>query len=152
MPRIDPLSGPCMLSRFSHVWLFATLWTIACQGPLSMGFSRQKYWIELPCPPSGGLPDPGIEPVSLMSPALAGRFFTTSATWEALSGPWLALYYFFLPYLISTSLCSLFPTHWVSRMLPPQGLCTGCSLDIHMVQMPLLNETSTHMLRSWDYL
>jgi len=47
-----------------------------------VGFSRQEYWNELPCPPPGDLPDPGIEPVSLRSPALADRFFTTSATWE----------------------------------------------------------------------
>ena len=47
------------------------------------GTSRQEYWSGLPCPPPGDLPDPGIERVSLMSPALAGRFFTTSATWEA---------------------------------------------------------------------
>ena len=47
-----------------------------------MGFSRQEYWSELPFPPPGELPDPGIEPVSLASPALAGRFFTTSATQE----------------------------------------------------------------------
>ena len=46
-------------------------------------FSRQEYWSELQCPPPGDLPDPGIEPASLTSPALAGRFFTTSATWEA---------------------------------------------------------------------
>ena len=74
----------CMLSRFSHVWLFATLWTAAHQAPLSTGFSRQEYWSGLLCPPPGDLPDPGIEPVSLMSPALAGRLFTTSATWETL--------------------------------------------------------------------
>ena len=47
-----------------------------------MGFSRQKYWNGLPFPPPGHLPNPGIEPVSLMSPALVGGFFTTSATWE----------------------------------------------------------------------
>ena len=47
-----------------------------------MGFSRQEYWSGLPCPPPRDLTDPGIKPVSLMSPALAGRFFTTSATWE----------------------------------------------------------------------
>ena len=51
-----------------------------------MGFSTQKYWSELPCPPSGNLPDPGIESESLMSPALAGGFFTTSTTWEAPAG------------------------------------------------------------------
>ena len=73
----------CMLSCFSHVRLFATLWTIACQAALSMGFSRQEYWSGLPCPSPGDLPNPGIEPVPLMSPALAGGFFTTSDTWEA---------------------------------------------------------------------
>ena len=50
---------------------------------LSMGFSRQEYWNGLPCPPPGDLPDLGIEPGSLLSSALAGGFFTTSATWEA---------------------------------------------------------------------
>ena len=74
----------CLLSRFSHVWLFATLWTIACQAPLSMGFSRQEYWSWLPCPPPGDLSDPEIEPPSLMLPSLAGGFFTTSSNWEAL--------------------------------------------------------------------
>ena len=75
----------CVLSRFSHVWLFATLWTIARQAPLSMGFCRQEYWSGLPCPPLGDLPNPGIESAFLMSLALAGRFFTTTATWEAQS-------------------------------------------------------------------
>ena len=60
-----------------------TLWTGALQAPLSMGFSRQEYWSGLPCPSPGDLPDAGIEPASLMSPDLAGKFFTTSATWEA---------------------------------------------------------------------
>ena len=55
---------------------------IACQAPLSMELSRQEYWNGLPCPPPGDLPDPGIEPPSLTSPALAGGFFTTSATWQ----------------------------------------------------------------------
>ena len=56
---------------------------IACRASLSMGFSRQEYWSWLPCPSPGDLPDSGIEPASLMSPALAGGFFTTSTTWEA---------------------------------------------------------------------
>ena len=56
---------------------------VDCQDPLSMGFCRQEYWSGLPCPPQGDLPHPGVEPLSLMSPALAGGFFTTSATWEA---------------------------------------------------------------------
>ena len=60
-----------------------TPWTVALQASMSMGFSRQEYWSGLPCPLQGDLPDPGIEPMSLISPTLAGRFFTTSATWEA---------------------------------------------------------------------
>ena len=75
--------GACMLSHFSHVQFFATPWTVACQAPLPMGFSRQECWSGLPCLLPGDLPDPGIEPASLMSPALAGGFFTISATWEA---------------------------------------------------------------------
>ena len=51
-----------------------------CQAPLFMGLSRQEYWSGLPCPPPEDLPDPGIKPASLMSPALADGFFTTSAT------------------------------------------------------------------------
>ena len=57
--------------------LFATPWTVACQAPLFMGFSRQEYWSGLPCPPPGDPPNPGIRPRSLISPALAGGFFTT---------------------------------------------------------------------------
>jgi len=72
-----------MLTHFSWVGLSATLWTVARQAPLSVGFSRQEYWSGLPFPPSGDVPNPGIEPLSFMSPALARKFFTISATWEA---------------------------------------------------------------------
>ena len=72
-----------VLCHFSYVQLCAALWTVAHQAPLSMGFSRQEYWNGLPYLPSEVLPDPGVEPVSLKSPALAGRFFTTGTTWEA---------------------------------------------------------------------
>ena len=61
----------------------ATPWSVARQTPLSMRFSRQESWSGLPFPSPGDLPNPGIEPASLLSPALAGGFFTTSATWEA---------------------------------------------------------------------
>ena len=74
----------CMLRSFSHVQLFKTPWTVACQAPLSMGFSRPEHWSGLPCPPPGDLPDPGIESESLTSPGLA--LFTSSATWEACYG------------------------------------------------------------------
>ena len=60
----------CMLSRFSHVPVFATPWTVVRQAPLSMRFSSQKYWSGLPCPSPGNLPDPGIEPVSPSAPTL----------------------------------------------------------------------------------
>ena len=58
----------------SHIQLFVTPWTVACQGPLSMEFFRQEYWSSLPFPPPGDFPNPGIKP---RSPALAGRFSTT---------------------------------------------------------------------------
>ena len=61
----------------SHAQLFGTPWTLARQAPLSMEFSRQEYWSGLPFPPSGGLPDSRIKPMSLASRALTGGFFTT---------------------------------------------------------------------------
>ena len=64
----------CVLSL---AWLFAILWTVAHQTPLSIGFFRQEFWSGLPFPPPGDLPDSGTEPESPVSPALAGRFFTT---------------------------------------------------------------------------
>ena len=76
-----------LLIHFFPVWLFATLWIIARQAPLSMGFSRQEYWSGLLCLPPEDLRNPG----SLMSPALAGGFFTTRTAWEACC-PWYATY------------------------------------------------------------
>ena len=67
----------------SHVRLFVTPRTVAFQAPLSMEFSRQENWSGLPFPTPEYLPDPGMEPMSLGSPALAGGFFTTSTAWEA---------------------------------------------------------------------
>ena len=68
-----PFQTACILSR---VRLCVTLWAVACQVPLSTGFSRQEYWRGLPFPYLGDLPDPGINPVSLTSLAFAGEFFT----------------------------------------------------------------------------
>ena len=68
-----------MLSRFTCVRLFATLWAVAHQAPLSMRVSRQEYWSGLPRPPPD-LPSPGTEPAPLISPALVGEFFTASAS------------------------------------------------------------------------
>ena len=71
-----------MVKSLSHVRLFVTPWTVARQASLSMGFSRQEYWSELLCCPPEDLPDPGIKPLSLVSPAFAGRFFATETTFH----------------------------------------------------------------------
>ena len=71
------------------MWCCSQLHLILCDPvwppglPLPMDFSRQKYWTELPFPPPGNLPDPGIKLTSPASPALAGGFLTTCTTWEA---------------------------------------------------------------------
>ena len=74
--------GACELRAVPSVATdsLSTFWTVARQAPQSVGFSRQEYWSGLPCPPPGHLPNPGMKPVSLASPAWTGRFF---ATWEA---------------------------------------------------------------------
>ena len=85
-----PFHGQCKSVASVYVGaqscLTATPKTVAHLAPLSLGFPRQEYWNGLPFPSPGDLPDPGIEPMSLKSPALAGRFFTTNTTWEALPG------------------------------------------------------------------
>ena len=92
-----------MLSCFIFVQLFATLWTVVCQVPLSMEFSRQEYISGFPCPPSGDRVNSGTESTSLTSPALAGRFFTTRATCEALK-PWVLLFNSKFSYLLRAKL------------------------------------------------
>ena len=90
-------SGTCCMrtKSFSHVWLFVTPWTVAHQPPLSTGFSRQEDWGGFSLPPPGGLPDPGAEPTSPLSPALAGGFFTASAT------EWAPIHICILAYSVS---------------------------------------------------
>ena len=73
------LQVSCVLS---HVQFFTTPWTVARQAPVSMGFPSQEHWSGLPFRPPGGLPDPGMEPLFLASPMLAGGFFTNCTTWE----------------------------------------------------------------------
>ena len=86
-------SSPCIFAALvlekknyvlSHVWLFATPWTVTRWVPLPMQCSGWEYWSGLPFPTPGGLPNPGMEPMSLAPPALADRFFTTSNIWEIL--------------------------------------------------------------------
>ena len=67
---LDELLSECVHAQSLQLCLTATLWTVACQAPLSVGFSRQEYWNGLPCPPPGTLPDPGVEPGSPAPPAL----------------------------------------------------------------------------------
>ena len=106
----------CMLSYFSRVRLFVIPWTVVCQAPLSMGFSKQENWNGLPFPSPGDLPHPGIEPVSLtsLSPALAEGFLTTSATWEALNQLYI---YTFVSILYTCTDVS--PPSWASLPYAP---------------------------------
>ena len=77
-------SSYAVVQSLSCVQLFAMPWTTAhgLQAPLPMGFFRQEHWSGLAHPPPGDRPDPGVTPVSLLSPALPGEFFATSTTWE----------------------------------------------------------------------
>ena len=98
------------LSRFSCVWLTQTVGTVTFQTPLSMGLSKQEYWCGLPC--LQGIFPTEIEPLSPKSPALAGRFLTTSATWEAHSIPILCilnpLYLSHVSWIFCSGICFLF--------------------------------------------
>ena len=77
-----------LCARFSRAQLFVIPWTVACQAPLTMGFSRQEHWSGLPRPPPGDLLDPGIEPESSLAPEFAGEFFTT----EPPGRPYVCIY------------------------------------------------------------
>ena len=115
------LMHACVLSCFSRVQLFATIWTAARQAPLPVGFSRQEYWSGLACSPPGNLPDPGIEPRSPASPALAAGFFITSTTWEALLHPrFLPIQYQQGPSHVTTR---KYPSHFDTHTPPHQGMC-----------------------------
>ena len=89
-----------------------TSWTIARQVPSSIGFSRQEYWGGLPCPLTWDLPHPGIELMSLMSPALAGNFLTTGATWEDPVEAW--------------------PSHLIKEVIKRRGSCMS---EEHLVTL-----------------
>ena len=81
--HLDVTCCPCVPGHLSRVRLSATLWTVAHQAPLFKGILQARILEWIAMPPPGGIPDPGIRTTSLTSPAWAGRFFTTSATWEA---------------------------------------------------------------------
>ena len=114
-----------MLSHVSQAQLFATRRTVAHQPPVSMEFSWQEYWNELLCPLAEGLSDPGIEPVSLKPPALAGKLFATNATWQALKSN--------VHTLIKNTLCVFLipiPGGSVVKNLPANAEDTGSIPDL----------------------
>ena len=85
-----PCMHVCMLNRFSHAWLFVILWTVACQVPLSMGFSRQECWSGLSCPLPGDLPDPRIKPESPVAPALKDSLCWATRRSPSLNPIWVS--------------------------------------------------------------
>ena len=101
----------CTVLKLSRVQLFATLWTVACQAPLSMRFSRQEYWSGLPCPPSEAVRDPEIKPMSLTFPALTGSFFTTSTTIHQTGSPLSSYDDFSKPPRVVPSCLKQHPSH-----------------------------------------
>jgi len=124
----------CMLSYFSRVRLFVTPWTVVCQAPLSMGFSKQENWNGLPFPSPGDLPHPGIEPVFLtsLSPALAEGFLTTSATLEALNQLYI---YTFVSILYTCTDVS--PPSWASLPYAPPLAPHPCRSSQSLALSPL---------------
>ena len=138
----------CILSRFSCVRLFVTPWTIAHQAPLSMGILQARILSGLPCPPPGDLPHPGIKPTSLMSPAWADGFFTTSATWE--------------PQKVPQNTPTLQKSYRLFRLTFPQELPLPCSLLSHFHMFhPLITlgplglarlPVSAYAVPAWDGL
>ena len=131
-----------VLSHCSCVQLFATLRAVACQAPLPMGFFRQEYWNGLPCCPPGDLPNPETEPVSLTSPALADRFLTTIATWEA---PIRA--YVLVITLNENELNATTKRHILAEWIQNQDPCIFCLWETHFKYRDI------HRLkvRGWKY-
>ena len=105
----------CYVQLLSRVQLCVTPWTVACQAPLSMGFSRQEYWSGLPFPSPGDYTDPGMELVSPVAPALAGRFFTTEPPGKSYN---TIFFVFFTPWV------------WLSRTVISACMwrCVGLSM------------------------
>ena len=121
---------------------FETPWTVACQDPLSVGFSRQEYWSALPCPSPGDLPHPGIKPTS---PVLAGGFFTTEppGSWVRNSSKQSLVSFYswgaqFSPWSPLTSVCLLaalvapFSPLKLPNAFQPQTLCSRHTHDLEI--------------------
>ena len=128
----------------------AAPWTVAHQAPLSTRFPRPAYWSGLPSPTQGDLPDPGREPASFMSPALAGRFFTTSATWEALQRAH--------DKRLEANLCalgkSLFPPGMLSHSSPPAHTWSSfrtCLLNRNLLFIPAFTSQDLRWKREFTF-
>ena len=153
----------CVLSRFSCVQLYVILWTLALQAPLSMGYCRQEYWSGLSCPPPGDLPDPGIEPSSLTSPALAGRFLTTSDTFAVVVQPLSPAWLFVTPWTaLQASPCltisrSLLKFMSIELVIPCNHLVLCCPLLLLSSIFPTVrvfsNASALHIrwLKYWNF-
>ena len=106
----------------SPVRLFVTTWTVAHQAPLSMGFPRQEYWSGLPFPSSEDLPEPGIETVFLVSPALASRFFTTVLPGKPKSREGMSI-------KLEVHVTTTFPNTYAHSVMRVRPTC--CHLEFH---------------------
>ena len=140
-----------ILSHFRHVWLYATLWTIAFQAPLSMGFSGQEYWSVLPCPTPGDLPNPGAEPASptLQEDSLPseppGKPFSDSCqklNWISRAGPirqlhlkWTNNSQILISFLLKTTAGLLPRTPIQNGMCEPRS--RHCGLELRDPEQPV---------------
>ena len=110
----------CMLGRFRHVRLFATLWTVACQVPLSMGFSRQEYQSGLPCPLPGDFADPGIKPAFPMTLELQADSLLLCHRGSPIV---YLMYSLFYTYLLSHMVTDFFGESWMCYSLLSLTYC-----------------------------
>ena len=126
----------CMLICFSRVQLVATPWTVAHQAPLSMGLSKQEYWSGLPCSSPGDLPDPGVEPPSPESPALAGEFFTTKPSGKPIDSLWVDVKIVFgvLLWVSPNHICNF----WWLKILLTVSTAIPCGKRIFLLKNILL--------------
>ena len=150
---LESATSPCC-----QCWVVSnSLWPhelyVACQTPLSMGFSRQEYWSGLPLPSPGDLPNPGMEPTSLAPPALAGGFFTTSATWEVCIPDYLLLCvplkFHILCYIIKLLEDRNNPRHLnvYPVKVPDKENLSGKSLSVMICSVPILQMSKLNILK-----
>ena len=122
-PQINCIStvGVCMLCR---VWVFETLWTVARQAPLSIGFSRQEYWSELLCPPPGDFPNPGMGPAAHYVSCFGRQILNPSCPWE---DPYM---YTYIAIYINSFLKKYSRVPWILYEKPPFGFLYPSKQDV----------------------